>query len=249
MTNNPFTVSVQWLRDHLDDPDISIVDASWYLPTMLANGLPRNGKAEFEVQHIPGARFFDIDDITEPESTLPHTLASPAVFSKKIGELGISNEDTIVVYDGYGLFSAPRAWWNFRVMGATKVVVLDGGFPAWLEARMPVESGTAPIKPATFNARFDQNSVVDFKTMQDIVASKTMPSASQVGPLVKAPLKVPSPPSEYAVVPVPAFWLLRRGQQTMFDHRPSSLTPLTKALKAATSVAPLAAAKAVASAS
>lgn len=171
MTANPFIVSVDWLHNHLNDDTVSIVDASWYLPTMLANGVPRNGREEYDAQHIPGAVFFDIDDITEPDSSLPHTLASPEVFARKVGALGISHTDTIVVYDGMGLFSAPRVWWNFRVMGATKVVILDGGLPAWIEARLPIEAGAAPLYPKLFSAEFDQSKVVSFETMEELVRS------------------------------------------------------------------------------
>lgn len=163
-TNNPFLVSTDWLFSHLDDEDISIVDASWYLPNMA-----RDGQAEFEMQHIPGAVFFDIDTITEPGSDLPHTLASPNIFARKVGALGISDKDTIVIYDGMGLFSAPRVWWNFRVMGAAKVVILDGGLPQWLEDRLPIESGSKPLYPKLFNANFHENSVASFDVMKTLV--------------------------------------------------------------------------------
>ena len=173
MTDNPFIVSTEWLQARLDDPNVSIVDGSWYLPTMLADGEPRSGRKEYEAQHIPGAVFFDIDTITEPGSTLPHTLASPNVFSKKVGDLGISNQDTIIVYDGMGLFSAPRVWWNFRVMGAANVFILDGGLPAWLEAGLPVESGNTTIQKKSFSAIFDSASVISFDEMRKLVADET----------------------------------------------------------------------------
>ncbi|MGI9353545.1 MAG: 3-mercaptopyruvate sulfurtransferase [Rhizobiaceae bacterium] len=169
MTDNPFLVSCDWLAGQLDNPDVSIVDASWYLPTMTMHGIPRDGRAEFDAQHIPGAVFFDIDEIVEPGSRLPHTLALPEEFAKKVGALGISDRNTIVVYDGMGLFSAPRAWWNFRVMGATKTVILDGGLPAWIKQRLPIESGSAPIAPRQFNASFDALAVTPLTTMKNIV--------------------------------------------------------------------------------
>jgi thiosulfate/3-mercaptopyruvate sulfurtransferase len=171
MSNNPFLVETEWLLAHLDDPNVSIVDASWYLPTMLMNGEPRNGKAEYEAQHIPGAVYFDIDTISEPGSDLPHTLASPEIFAKMVGALGISDDDTIVVYDGMGLFSAARAWWNFRVMGASKVVLLNGGLPKWIADRMPVEAGSAPIYPKLFKTNFDPSAVTSFEEMNRIVGS------------------------------------------------------------------------------
>ncbi|MEL6968305.1 MAG: 3-mercaptopyruvate sulfurtransferase [Pseudomonadota bacterium] len=166
--SNPFLVDVDWLFAHLDDPNVSIVDGSWYLPDM-----KRDGRLEYEEQHIPGAVYFDINDVVEPGAGLPHTVASPDVFAAKAGALGISHEHTIVVYDGMGLFSAPRVWWNFRTMGVVKVVILDGGFPAWLEARLPVESGTAPTYPTLFVSNPTPNAVVWLKRMTKIVADET----------------------------------------------------------------------------
>ena len=165
---NPFLVSTDWLFARLDDPDISIVDASWYLPAM-----KRDGKAEYDEQHIPGAVFFDIDAITDPASSLPHTLATPEHFAAAVGKLGISHEDTIVVYDGAGLFSAARVWWNFRVMGAAKVVILDGGLPEWIANRLPIESGQAPTYPKLFIPSFDKQRVVSFDEMSGIVAGNS----------------------------------------------------------------------------
>ncbi|MFD0917449.1 3-mercaptopyruvate sulfurtransferase [Pseudahrensia aquimaris] len=157
---SPFVVDTDWLFVRLDDPTVSIVDASWYLPTM-----GRNGRAEFDAMHIPGAVYFDIDAFSEPEAALPHTLASPEHFAREAGKLGISHTDTIVVYDGSGLFSAARAWWNFRIMGAAKVVILDGGLPEWIEHRLPVEAGTAPIYPKLFVPNFDAKAVIGFEEM------------------------------------------------------------------------------------
>lgn len=165
MSRNPFLVDTDWLFAHLDDDSVAIVDASWYLPAM-----NRDGRAEYDAQHIPGAVFFDIDDIVDPQSDLPHTLASPEIFARKVGALGISHDQTIVIYDGHGLFSAPRVWWNFRVMGATKVVILDGGLPRWIEDRLPIEAGSAPLYPKLFTPQFDAQAVTDFSAMQTAVA-------------------------------------------------------------------------------
>ena len=171
MTASPFTVDTDWLFANLDDPNLSIVDASWYLPTMLVNGVPRDGRAEYDAQHIPGAVYFDIDDIVDADSPLPHTLASPEVFAQKVGALGISDEDTIVVYDGMGLFSAARVWWNFRIMGASKVVLLNGGLPRWIAHRLPVESGRAPLYPKLFKASYTPHAVASFDEMSTLVAN------------------------------------------------------------------------------
>ncbi len=172
MTDNPNLVSTEWLSNNLDNPDVSIVDGSWYLPAMFdAEGSPRNGHAEYLARHIPGAVFFNIDGITEPGSNLPHTIAPPDIFSQKTGELGVSDQDTIVVYDGMGLFSAPRVWWNFKVMGAKNVRILDGGLPAWEKDGYPVESGEVVNPSKLFDARFDNSAIISFNDMQEIVAN------------------------------------------------------------------------------
>ena len=168
MNRSPFLVSSQWLRDRLDDPNISIVDASWFLPNT-----ERDGAEEYDRAHIPGAVFFDIDAIVDPNSDLPHTLAPPDVFAREVGKLGIAHDDTIVVYDSVGLFSAPRVWWNFRVMGAAKVVILDGGLSGWIDDRLPIEAGSAPIYPKLFVPDFDPSKVADLAEMRRLVADGT----------------------------------------------------------------------------
>jgi len=146
-----FLVSTDWLAERLADPDTVVVDGSWYMPKT-----GRDPDAEFRAAHIPGAVRFNIDEIADRTSDLPHTLASPDAFAAEAGRLGISEAMTIVVYDGAGLFSAPRVWWNFRVMGARKVHVLDGGFPKWQAEGKPVEAGPAKPRAAkTFHARLN----------------------------------------------------------------------------------------------
>ena len=147
-------VTVDWLRERLGTANLRVVDASWYLPAM-----DRDADAEFRAAHIPGAVRFDIDRIADTTSGLPHTLADPATFAEAAGRLGITERDTVVVYDGMGLFSAPRVWWNFRVMGVAEAYVLDGGLPAWLDAGGPVESGTVTPEPTTFVASFDADAI------------------------------------------------------------------------------------------
>lgn len=119
-------VSTQWLEDHLADPDLRIFDASFYLP-----GAARDARAEYEAAHIPGARFFDIDDISDQRSTLPHMAPPPEKFMSRMRAMGVGDGHHVVVYDGAGLFSAARVWWLFRLMGKPDVAVLDGGFPKW----------------------------------------------------------------------------------------------------------------------
>lgn len=147
-------VGTDWLADNLGQPGLSVVDGSWYLPA-----LNRNGAAEFMDGHIPGAVYFDIDDISDHSVDLPHTLPAPDYFAKKVGDLGISDSDTIVVYDGGGLFSAPRVWWMFRTFGARKVFILDGGLPKWKAENRPLEGGAIPRNTASFRARFNKQAV------------------------------------------------------------------------------------------
>lgn len=141
MTDRPL-VTARWLHDHLHDQDVRIVEASWHMP---ATG--RNAQAEYETQHIPGAVFFDLDKHSSP-SELPHMLPDSAQFAEVVGQLGISEQHRIVVYDSLGLFSAARIWWMFRHFGARQVWVLDGGLPAWLAAGFDVE-GIVPVLEAT----------------------------------------------------------------------------------------------------
>lgn len=127
-------VSTDWLAAHLKDPDLRVLDASWYLPDA-----GRDAKAEYDAAHIPGARFFDIDDIADHRSALPHMAAPPEKFISRLRAMGVGDGHQVVVYDGSGLFSAARVWWNFRLMGKTSVAVLDGGLPKWLAEGREVE--------------------------------------------------------------------------------------------------------------
>ena len=152
----PF-VSAQWLFERLDAPDIVVVDGSWYLP---AQG--RDPDAEFLEGHIPGAVRFDIDKVKDTVSTLPHMLPSPEAFASAMRAIGIGDGQTIVVYDGIGLQSAPRVRWTFRTFGARDVRILEGGLPAWREAVLPLEEGPArPRARRHFTARLDHGAVAD----------------------------------------------------------------------------------------
>ncbi len=127
-------VSTAWLAQHLTDPDLRIFDASWYLP-----GAARDAKAEYDAAHIPGARFFDIDEISDQRSEMPHMAPPPEKFISRMRAMGVGDGHQVVVYDGMGIFSAARVWWLFRLMGKTDVAVLDGGFPKWQAEGHPVE--------------------------------------------------------------------------------------------------------------
>jgi thiosulfate/3-mercaptopyruvate sulfurtransferase len=146
-TNSHALVSPEWLTEHLADPLVVILDGTSHLPTT-----GRNADDEFAAKHIPGARRFSIDDVADADSALPHMLPSADVFASKVGAMGISNAHRVVVYDVYGLQSAARAWWMFRVFGHDNVAILNGGLPAWeahgqsvtAEPSVPVASTFSP---------------------------------------------------------------------------------------------------------
>ena len=127
-------VSTQWLAAHLKDPDLRVLDASWDLP-----GSERDPFAEYQRAHIPGARFFDLDDVSDHRSDLPHLVPPVEKFMSRMRAIGVGDGHQIVVYDGSGLFSAPRVWWLFKLMGQMDIAVLDGGFPKWQAEGHPVE--------------------------------------------------------------------------------------------------------------
>jgi thiosulfate/3-mercaptopyruvate sulfurtransferase len=159
-------VSAEWLKERLGQPNVKAVDGSWYLPAE-----KRDHKAEFLAGHIPGAVFFDIDLIADRDTDLPHMLPSETAFAKAMGDLGLSDSDTIVVYDGIGLFSAPRVWWTLKVFGARDVAVLDGGLPAWKKAGYPLESGLAAPVPASFVTRLNREMVCDMDEVANHLAT------------------------------------------------------------------------------
>jgi thiosulfate/3-mercaptopyruvate sulfurtransferase len=168
-------VSTAWLAEHLDDPDLRIVDATYHMP-----GTNRDAAAEFAEAHIPGAVRFDVDDIAAPESQaadgLPHMLPPPALFAEKIGALGIGNDSFVVCYDAHGLMSAARAWWMLRAFGHDGVAVLDGGLPAWRAEGRPLASGAA----APVLARFTPH------PRPGLVRAKAEIQAGRVGTVIDA---------------------------------------------------------------
>jgi len=149
-------VSTAWLADHIDAPDVRVVDASWYFPQE-----DRDARAEFALAHIPGAVFFDIDEISDETSDLPHMLPSPVKFASRARKLGLGDGSRIVVYDQLGLRSAARVWWTFRAMGHEDVVVLDGGLPKWISEGRKTEDGPAMLRDRHFTARYSNDLVRD----------------------------------------------------------------------------------------
>lgn len=159
----PPLIDVQWLLEHIEDADIVVLDASWYLP---AQG--RDADAEYLDGHIPGALRFDFDKkFADTSSPLPHMLASPEKFTEQAQALGLSSDSRIVIYDGAGIFAAPRAWWMFKAMGHDAVAVLDGGLPAWQAAGGRLESGAGrSVVAGDFEARLDRSRV---RAAQDVL--------------------------------------------------------------------------------
>jgi thiosulfate/3-mercaptopyruvate sulfurtransferase len=159
-------VSTAWLAEHLTDPDVQVVDATWYMP---AEG--KLGRTTFEGGHIPGAVFFGIDEIADPDTDLPHMLPTPEAFAAAAGELGLRREETIVVYDAQGLFSAPRVWWTLRVMGFLKVFVLDGGLPKWRADGHPMTDGPGAPAATELAPSFRGELVRDLGQVSDLLQS------------------------------------------------------------------------------
>lgn len=154
-------ISADELAILLSDPSVRVLDGSWHLDG-------RNARAEFEAQRIPGARFFDLEAVSDRSSDLPHMLPSSDAFAQAMGALGVSDTDRIVVYDAAGLFSAARVWWSLRVMGAKQVQVLDGGLPRWKAKGLPVETGgTTDPAPSVFHARLDPVAVASLSDVQE----------------------------------------------------------------------------------
>lgn len=141
-------VSTGWLAAHLDDPDLRVLDASWYLPDT-----GRDPRAEYDAAHIPGARFFDLDDISDARSELPHMAPPVEKFMSRMRAMGVGDGHQVVVYDTAGIYSAARVWWLFRLMGKDDVAVLDGGFPKWQAETRPVEDLPPVLRDRHMTAR------------------------------------------------------------------------------------------------
>lgn len=155
MTDDPkILVSPGWLARHLDDPELRIIDASWYLPDA-----GRDAEAEYRSGHIPGAHFLDIGAVSDPGSDLPHMAPAPEAFAARMGAMGIGDDTQVVVYDGAGLFSAARVWWLFRAMGKTNVAVLDGGLPKWRAEGREIDDSAPAVRERPMTA-FRQDEMI-----------------------------------------------------------------------------------------
>ena len=161
-------VSTEWLAARLADPNIVVLDGSFYLPA-----LKRDAQAEYLAAHIPGAVRFDIDAVADHSTNLPHMLPDAASFAAAVGKLGIGDGMTIVVYDGAGLGGAPRVWWTFRVFGAANVFILDGGLPKWKAEGRPTEQETVTRAAKTFTPAMNRAMVANVETIKSTLADKS----------------------------------------------------------------------------
>lgn len=164
-TSDP-VVSTAWLAERLGDPRVRIVDAT--LPLV---GQPGHGRDFYAAGHIPGAVFFDINAIADPDTDLPHMLPSPAAFAEAAGALGLARDATIVIYDAHGIYSAPRVWWTLRVMGYEDVFVLDGGLPKWVAEGRALETAETRPTPVAVDLAFDPALVADIADVNDVLGS------------------------------------------------------------------------------
>jgi thiosulfate/3-mercaptopyruvate sulfurtransferase len=161
--------ATDWLASELEAPDIVIIDGSWHMPSE-----GRDARAEFLEEHIPGAIFFDIDEIADTRSPLPHMLPPPEKFSSRMRSMGVGDGSRIVIYDSSGMFGAARVWWTFRVMGFDDVTVLDGGLPKWKCEGLPLESGEpAPRSARHFTSRRNADLVRDVYDMKSIIKDRS----------------------------------------------------------------------------
>ncbi len=160
-------VSTEWLAAHLDAPDVRVVDGSFYLPAQ-----KRDAHAEYVARHIPGAVFFDIDEISDSDNPLPHMMPSPEKFSSRVRRLGLGDGNRIVVYDGSPMMGATRVWWMFRAFGHKDVAVLDGGLPKWIAEGRPVTDDPPQPRERHFTARLDTTLIRDVGQVTRLIDSK-----------------------------------------------------------------------------
>jgi thiosulfate/3-mercaptopyruvate sulfurtransferase len=164
---NPL-VTTAWLAGRLQDPKVVILDAT-LPPVGIVPAV--DTRARYLARHIPGAVFFDIEELSDRSSSLPHMLPPADVFSRSLSALGVGDDMDIVIYEQEGVFSSPRAWWTLKTFGAKHVYLLDGGLRVWIEAGLPTESGAVHRAPASFHATLDQDAVKDFSQMQQMIVA------------------------------------------------------------------------------
>ncbi|WP_232043261.1 3-mercaptopyruvate sulfurtransferase [Serratia marcescens] len=211
--NSPFLVTPQWLAQHINDENLVVIDVR-----MSPVGLTpkKDILAEFERGHIPGAVYFDIDEVADKSTALPHMLPTAAEFAAAAGQLGISERDTLVIYDEGNQFSAPRGWWTFRNFGAERVYVLDEGLNGWTAQGQALATGPAQPAPQTFNARFNADAVVDMRQVEQALGTPVQILDARAAPRFYAEAPEPRPGLHRGHIPgsinIPYGELLENGR-------------------------------------
>ncbi|MFC0229412.1 3-mercaptopyruvate sulfurtransferase [Serratia aquatilis] len=188
--NSPFIVTAEWLEQHINDEDLAVVDVRMSPVGLLPK---KDMLAEFERGHIPGAVYFDIDDVADKNTSLPHMLPTEEAFSEAVGKLGISEKQTIVFYDEGNQFSAPRGWWTFRNFGAQNVFVLDEGLQGWIARGNELQTGAAQPAPTKFQAHFNAEAVVDMQQVEQAMDNKLQIIDARAAPRFFAQADEPRP--------------------------------------------------------
>ena len=180
-------ITTQDLADRLGASDLRIIDASWWLDG-------RDARADFEQERLPGAVFFDLDAVSDRDSPYPHMLPTPQAFAEAMGALGVAESDDIVVYDAQGLFSAARVWWTLRIMGATRVRVLDGGLPKWRAERRVLSHGPVAARDASiFTPSFAADKVVDLEQVRRALGGEAQVLDARGAPRFRGEAAEPRP--------------------------------------------------------
>ncbi len=161
MQPSPYFVSTRWLAEHLHDPDLAVIDGTFFVPDE-----GRDAYAEYLAAHIPGAVFFDIDAIADPTTDLPHMLPSPEAFAAAMRALGVGSSLRLIVYDNAGLQGGARVWWTLRLYGAKEVKILAGGLAKWKAEGRPLEEGAVKRASQEFAVSFDRAGVADLETVR-----------------------------------------------------------------------------------
>ncbi len=188
--NSPFLVTAQWLEQHINDENLVVVDVRM---SPVGQVPKKDMSAEFERGHIPGAVYFDIDDVADKNTALPHMLPAAEVFSDAVGKLGINEKQTIVFYDEGNQFSAPRGWWTFRNFGARNVFVLDEGLQGWTSRANGLETGPAQPTPTTFHARCNREEVVNMQQVEQAMKDGLQILDARAAPRFHAQAPEPRP--------------------------------------------------------
>ena len=155
-------IEIEWLKKNLNNPNVRIIDGTWHMPT---SGL--NAFEVFKEKHIPNAIFVDLEETSDQKSNLPHMMPDNVYFSKKISLLGINNNDHLVIYDMYGMFSAARIWFMFKAFGHEKVSILNGGFPAWIDSNGEISNQINNLEPTNYKANLNKSLIVNYKEVLD----------------------------------------------------------------------------------